>query len=132
MPDKDEHYNPNTNDILTYVDVDINDDENLLKAVGGALKQLNRMRLTEGKQINKDLLSRIRAIKKDILKIKKLSIKIAKKKSQELTEKIKSISNQGVIDNNRLMQEIAYLIERSDITEEIIRADIHFDNFIEY
>ena len=122
----------NTNDMLTYVDVDITDDRKLLYAVDNALKQLNSMRLTEGKKINKDLLSRIRAIKKDIGIIKKLSSKMPKKKGAELTEKIKSITNQGTIDNNRLMQELAYLLERSDITEEIVRADIHVETFIDY
>jgi len=122
----------NTNDILTYVDVDITDDRKLLYAVDNALKQLNSMRLTEGKKINKDLLSRIRAIKKDIGIVKKLSLKRPKKKRGELTEKIKSITGQGTIDNNRLMQELAYLLERSDITEEIVRADIHLEAFIDY
>ena len=55
-----------------------------------------------------------------------------KKKGEELTEKIKSITGQGTIDNNRLMQELAYLLERSDITEEIVRADIHVETFIDY
>ena len=122
----------NTNDMLTYVDVDISDDRKLLYAVDNALKQLNSMRLTEGKKINKDLLNRIRAIKKDIGIVKKLSSKMPKKKGEELTEKIKSITNQGTIDNNRLMQELAYLLERSDITEEIVRVDIHLEAFIEY
>ena len=122
----------NTNDMLTYVDVDITDDRKLLYAVDNALKQLNSMRLTEGKKINKDLLNRIRAIKKDIGIVKKLSSKMPKKKGEELTEKIKSITNQGTIDNNRLMQELAYLLERSDITEEIVRADIHVEAFIDY
>ena len=122
----------NTNDMLTYVDVDISDDRKLLYAVDNALKQLNSMRLTEGKKINKDLLNRIRAIKKDIGIVKKLSSKMPKKKGEELTEKIKSITNQGTIDNNRLMQEIAYLLERSDITEEIVRANIHVETFIDY
>jgi len=122
----------NTNDMLTYVDVDIADDRKLLYAVDNALKQLNSMRLTEGKKINKDLLNRIRAIKKDIGIVKKLSSKMPKKKGEELTEKIKSITNQGTIDNNRLMQELAYLLERSDITEEIVRVDIHLEAFIDY
>ena len=122
----------NTNDILTYVDVDITDDRKLLYAVDNALKQLNSMRLTEGKKINKDLLNRIRAIKKDIGIVKKLSSKMPKKKGEELTEKIKSITNQETIDNNRLMQELAYLLERSDITEEIVRVDIHLEAFIDY
>ena len=36
------------------------------------------------------------------------------------------------IDENRLLQEVAYLIERSDITEEIVRTGIHLDKFIDY
>ena len=40
--------------------------------------------------------------------------------------------NEIEIDNNRLMQELAYLLERSDITEEIVRADIHLEAFIYY
>ena len=90
------------------------------------------MRLAEGKKINKDILSRIRLIKKDIGIVKKLTSKMPKKKGRELTEKIKYITDQVTIDNNRLMQEIAYLLERSDITEEIVRADIHVDTFIDY
>ena len=122
----------NTNDIITYLDVDIIDDEKLLKAVGGALNQLNKMRLAEGKQINTELLSRIKLIKIDLGRIKKLSSRIPKKKSKELTEKIKSITEQVIIDKNRLMQEVAYLLERSDITEEIVRANIHVETFIDY
>ena len=118
--------------MLTYVDVDIKDDGKLLNAVDNALKQLNRMRLAEGKKINKDLLSRIRAIKKDIGSVKKLSSKMPKKKGEELKGKIKSITDQGKIDSNRLMQELAYLLERSDITEEIVRVDIHLEAFIDY
>ena len=122
----------NTNDILTYIDVDICDDEKLLKAISSALKQLNRTRLVEGKQIHKDLLNRIKLIKIDIGRIEKLSSKIIKKKSKELNEKIKSITEKGIIDDNRLMQEIAYLLERSDITEEIVRSNIHIETFFDY
>ncbi len=122
----------NTNDILTYIDVDIFDDEKLLKAINSALKQLNRARLVEGKQIHKDLLNRIKLIKIDIGRIEKLSSKIIKKKSKELNEKIKSITEKGIIDDNRLMQEIAYLLERSDVTEEIVRSNIHIETFIDY
>ena len=36
------------------------------------------------------------------------------------------------MDENRLMQEVAYLIERSDITEETVRVNIHIDSFLKY
>ena len=121
-----------THDILSFVDVDIKDDEILQKAIDAAIKQLNKMRSNEGKQIHKDLMDRIRAIKKDLQSIIRSSKKFPQKKSKELNDKITSIIDQDKIDQNRLMQEIAYLIERSDITEEIVRTNIHLDNFIEY
>ena len=121
-----------THDILSFVDVDIKDDEILQKAIDAAINQLNKMRSNEGKQIHKDLMDRIRAIKKDLQSIIRSSKKFPQKKSKELNDKITSIIDQDKIDQNRLMQEIAYLIERSDITEEIVRTNIHLDNFIEY
>ena len=122
----------NTHDILSFVDVDIEDDEILQVAIDAAIKQLNNMRSNEGKQIYKDLMSRIRVIKKELQSIKRLSDKFPKKKKKELSERIRSVIDQDRIDQNRLMQEIAYLIERSDITEEIVRSGIHLDNFIKY
>jgi uncharacterized protein (TIGR00255 family) len=121
-----------TNDIISFVDADIDDDEKLKEAIDSALKQLNGMRSIEGKQIYKDLISRIRIINKDLTSIKNTSDKMPKRKKKDLSDKIKSIIDKDAIDQNRLMQEIAYLIERSDITEEIVRVKIHLDNFIEY
>ena len=121
-----------THDILSFIDADIDDDEKLKKAVDSALKQLNGMRAIEGKQIYKDLMNRIRIIKKDLSIIKKSSDKMPKRKKKDLSDKIKSIIDKDAIDQNRLMQEVAYLIERSDITEEIVRVKIHLDNFIKY
>ena len=121
-----------THDILSFTDADIDDNEKLKEAVDSALKQLNGMRSIEGKQIYKDLMSRIRIIKKDLTSIKNSSDKMPKRKKKDLSDKIKSIINKDVLDQNRLMQEIAYLIERSDITEEIVRVKIHLDSFIEY
>jgi len=121
-----------THDILSFIDADIDDDEKLMKAVDSALKQLNGMRAIEGKQIYKDLMNRIRIIKKDLSIIKNSSDKMPKRKKKDLSDKIKSIIDKDAIDQNRLMQEVAYLIERSDITEEIVRVKIHLDNFIKY
>ena len=121
-----------TNDIISFVDADIDEVERLKEAVDSALKQLNDMRSIEGKQIYKDLMSRIRIIKKNLTSIKNSSDKMPKKKKKDLSDKIKSIIDKDAIDQSRLMQEVAYLIERSDITEEIVRVKIHLDSFIEY
>ena len=54
------------------------------------------------------------------------------KKKSEIAEKIKFLTEQDSLDESRLMQEVAYLIERSDITEETVRVKIHIDSFLQY
>ena len=71
-------------------------------------------------------------MKKDLASIKKSLDKIPKSKLKDLRAKISSLINQDFIDQTRLMQEVAYLIERTDVTEEIVRVNIHLDNFIKY
>ena len=122
----------NINDILSYSDSDFGDENKLIYAIKNALRQLNKMRISEGKQLYKDLTNRIKVMKKDLISIKKLSDKMPKSKLRDLREKITSIINQDSIDQNRLMQEVAYIIERADVTEEIVRANIHLDNFKQY
>ena len=122
----------NLNDMLSFVDSDFDDDDKLTKAISNALLQLNKMRTSEGKHLYKDLSKRIKVIKKGLNLIKKLSDKTPKNKLRYLKEKISHIIEQDSIDQNRLMQEVAYLVERADVTEEIVRATIHLDNFIQY
>ena len=122
----------NLNDILSFVDFDFGDEDKIIKAINSALVQINKMRTSEGKELYKDLINRIKIMKKDLTKIKKLSDKMPKSKLKDLKEKITVIINQDSIDQSRLMQEVAYLIERADVTEEIVRAKIHMDNFTQY
>ncbi len=122
----------NLNDMLSYTDSGFGEEDKLIDAISDALLQLNKMRILEGKQLTKDLTSRIKVMKKDLADIKKLSNEMSKNKRKDLKEKIISIINQDTIDQNRLMQEVAYLIERADVTEEIVRTKIHLNNFIQY
>ena len=49
-------------------------------------------------------------------------------KSKKILEnKIQNLTNDAKIDENRLIQEIAFYVEKSDITEEIVRCRSHFD-----
>ncbi len=122
----------NLNDILSFIDSDFGEEDKLIDAISNALVQLNKMRISEGKLLHKDLNSRIKIMKKDLTRIEKLSHKMPKSKLKDLKKKISSIIDQDSLDQGRLMQEVAYLIERSDVTEEIVRANIHLDNFIQY
>ena len=122
----------NLSDILKYKEIEINDDEKTILVFSEALKKLDKTRLSEGKGIEKDFLKRLSLIKKEIEDMAQLTLKLTKTRKKEISEKIRFYTKNESLDENRLMQEVAYLIERSDITEEIVRVNIHIDAFVNY
>ena len=122
----------NINDLFKSKDIEITDDKKTVRAFKKALDQLDKTRISEGKQIQKDLIKRLRFIKKDVQDMKKLTLSLKNKRKKEISDKIRFYIEQDSIDDNRLMQEVAYIIERSDITEEIVRVNIHIDSFLKY
>ncbi len=109
------------NDIYSYSNIQIGDDKETIDAFVKALGQLDKARINEGKQIYKDFQRRLNKIKNDINSIEKLAKKLTLKRKSEISKKIKFLTEQDTLDENRLIQEVAYLIERSDITEETVR-----------
>jgi uncharacterized protein (TIGR00255 family) len=122
----------NLNDIFKHKEIEINDDEKTILVFSEALKKLDKTRLSEGKGIEKDFLKRLSLIKKEIEDMAQLTLKLTKTRKKEISEKIRFYTKNESLDENRLMQEVAYLIERSDITEEIVRVNIHIDAFVNY
>ena len=47
-----------------------------------------------------------------------------------LQERMKQLLGGAELDENRLMQEVAFLIDRSDINEEIVRLGSHIDQLL--
>ena len=122
----------NLSDIFKHKEIEINDDEKTILVFSEALKKLDKTRLSEGKGIEKDFLKRLSLIKKEIEDMAQLTLKLTKTRKKEISEKIRFYTKNESLDENRLMQEVAYLIERSDITEEIVRVNIHIDAFVNY
>jgi len=120
------------NDIYSSSNIQIVDDKETTDAFVKALDQLDKARIDEGKQIYIDFKRRLKKIKNDINSIEKLAKKLSLKRKSEIADKIKFLTGQDSLDENRLMQEVAYLIERSDITEETVRVNIHIDSFLKY
>tara|TARA_B100000676_G_scaffold54872_1_gene53983 strand:- start:208 stop:1068 length:861 start_codon:yes stop_codon:yes gene_type:complete len=120
------------NDIYSSSNTQISDDKETIDAFIKALSQLDKARIDEGKEIHKDFQKRLKRIKIDIISIEKLAKKLTLRRKSEIAEKIKFLTEQDSLDENRLMQEVAYLIERSDITEETVRVNIHIGSFLKY
>jgi uncharacterized protein (TIGR00255 family) len=96
-----------------------------------ALAKLADTRKSEGKKLEKDLRARIRNIEKLSKEITAKRKDFMKATSAKLQERISKVLADVQIDEARLFQETAYLTERSDITEELVRLKAHVGKFRE-
>jgi len=95
-----------------------------------ALEDLETMRCKEGDFIAKDLLARLDFIETCLSEIKGDSKNLIKHYQEKLKERIAALTQETVeLDPGRLAQEAAYLADRSDISEEIVRAASHVKQF---
>jgi uncharacterized protein (TIGR00255 family) len=121
-----------TNDLLS-----ADEPENLkpgiiLKAVELALNQVNEMREKEGHQIQTDILNRMELLQTRIDEVGEISGKFSLEKQVQMREKISELLDGETLDETRLIQEVAFLAERADVTEEIVRCKSHFTQLSSY
>lgn len=95
-----------------------------------ALSEHDAMRLREGGFIGRDISLRIDTVFRLLDEIKANSSGLVEIYRDRLRERIVSLTRGIVdIDPGRVAQEAAILAEKSDITEEIVRAASHIDQF---
>lgn len=103
------------------------------KAVNTALDDLERMRENEGEMLRNELNFRLSEIENRLPTIEAESGTVAEEYRARLTKKISEFlaksESQIEIDQGRLAQEVAYLADRSDISEEIQRLTSHIEHF---
>lgn len=102
-------------------------------ALNAALDDLEKMREMEGDLLKAELSSLIDNIEKRLPPIETESESVAEEFRQRLTKRIGEMlaksESQIELDQGRLAQEVAYLSDRSDISEEITRLKTHIDHF---
>lgn len=102
-------------------------------AVNLALDDLEKMRENEGQMLSSELESRVSEIEKRLTPIESEAANVTDEYRQKLTKRISEMlsksDSQIEIDQSRLAQEVAYLSDRSDISEETARLRSHIDHF---
>lgn len=101
----------------------------ILTCVRKALKEFNKTRTAEGKKLQKDISERIDRLKTLVGIIKENRNGYTEDTNRKLKERIADLTENIDIDESRLIQEIAFLTERSEITEELVRLDAHLSKF---
>ena len=121
-----------TNDLLKTENTSLIDSKVVIKAISNAIVQLKEMRAKEGEVILDDINGRVKFIEEALNQVEDISGKYNSEKQLILKNKISDLINDEKLDDSRLMQEVAYYIERSDITEEIVRSKSHIHQIKEY
>ncbi len=96
-----------------------------------AISDLEAMRMREGKLITQDVMSRIEQLHAMNNEIKALVPKEVARLQEKLTERMKVLLKEEAIDINRILQEVAIMSERSDISEEVNRIENHVKQFVD-
>ncbi|QQS44894.1 MAG: YicC family protein [Acidobacteriota bacterium] len=94
-------------------------------ALTHALTALVAMRAVEGHELQKELLARVERIQLHLGVIEADSDGVVEAYREKLRARITELLDKTAVDETRLAQEVAYLAERSDITEEIARLKSH-------
>ena len=104
-------------------------EELTLKAFDTALKSLVDMRKTEGAELLKDIKSRLDKILKETDVIKKRAPELEKEYLDKLKKRIKEHLEGVAYDEGRLLEEVAFFVDKSNIDEELIRLTSHISQF---
>ncbi len=128
-------------DITQFGDVFINEEEDeevleqkwevVEKALEQAVESLMKMRSQEGEQLKNDLVDRIEFIEENLEVITTETNGRAEETREKLLERINNLIDEDKIDPERLEQEVAILVDKMDVTEEIVRLKSHLKFFLE-
>ena len=101
------------------------------KGMKQAVTACAKMRETEGKALEKDLLARVVLINRLVKRAEKRAPEVAGYHTAALKERLTKLMEGARIDSDRWMTEIALLADRLDFTEEIVRLKSHLAQFKE-
>jgi uncharacterized protein (TIGR00255 family) len=94
-----------------------------------ALRTMQVMQQTEGAVIAGDMRQRLAIIAGAVLDIELRAPVSLADRQKNLQERVRTLCNGVTVDEQRMLQEIALLSDRSDITEELVRAKSHLQQF---
>jgi len=94
-----------------------------------ALGQLKHMQDAEGSALTDDLTTRMSHVEAVLAEVTQRAPEALAARLLTLKERVRQLCDGVAVDEQRMVQEIALLADRSDVTEELIRAKSHINQF---
>ncbi len=99
----------------------------ILKATTGALERLVAFRAEEGDRLRRDILRRMGRIEDFVEKADSIAEIATREAKEKLVERLKELE----IEDARVAQEVAIMLDKLDVTEELVRLKSHIKAFLE-
>jgi len=103
--------------------------QSLAKGLEQALESWNRARQSEGLALQKDLSTRLASMRGWLQELMDRIPQVKREKAEALETRIKNVIEEYAVelDDARLIQEIAVLSDRLDVSEELVRLSSHLE-----
>jgi uncharacterized protein (TIGR00255 family) len=101
----------------------------VMACVEEALTRLNQMREEEGRGIERELRERMKNLREASAGIEVHRSAILRTYAERLQSRMREMFG-AQIDKDRILQEAAVLVDRSDIQEELVRLNTHVEHFV--
>jgi uncharacterized protein (TIGR00255 family) len=99
------------------------------RALNTALGELVKMREREGKHLAKDLIHRLKTMRKELKEVRALYPNVVKRYRDAMLDRINKAGLNLALDDERLLKEISIFADRADISEELTRVESHLAQF---
>lgn len=103
--------------------------ERVSQPVEAALIALDTMRQEEGRTLAADFAERLETLVGLLDDISRRAPGVVEDYRRRLTERIRAALGEAQFEETRLIQEVAIFADRADITEELVRARSHVEQF---
>jgi uncharacterized protein (TIGR00255 family) len=109
----------------------VSQEEDIKVILNQALDALNAMREKEGEELKQELQQRINNVRRLVVDIEGCAQQVTQVNREKILKRFQDLNLPFTIDEPRLVTEVFMQAERSDITEEIVRAKSHLKQFQE-
>jgi uncharacterized protein (TIGR00255 family) len=101
----------------------------VMATVGAVLDRLNQMREEEGRGIDRELRARMAHLVEAAKSVQQHRHAVLQNYTERLQSRLQELLGASA-DKERVLQEAALLVDRSDIQEEIVRLETHVQHFL--
>ena len=101
----------------------------LRELASAAMAQLVDMRVREGDRLAEDLLGRVEALRSGLKEVEAFAPQRFERETERLRRSIRELAGDVEVDPDRLAREIAFIADKWDIAEELVRTRAHLDAF---